>query len=280
MVRLPGLVIIASLLLLALWKIPQLQVSGLFDVSDQELFSLRDATRRTIAQIIAGTLLFVGAYFAWRRIAAMEEGTEVERQGQITDRYIRVVEQLGSGSFQVRIGAIYALERIARNSRSDHGPIMEMLTAFVSERSTTGRQLRSEPEADVVTALKVITRRNRTIDVDTLEIRGAHLRGVNLSTRSLGGIDFVDTNLSHAVMYDADLADSGFYASDLTSSVLAESRLVGGVFGGRNFNDTGLHRTNLKGVDLSGVTGLEEDQLRVAINDDETTILPRYLSRM
>ena len=35
----------------------------------------------------------------------------------------------------VRLGAIYALERISRDSRRDHWTIMETLTAFVRERA-------------------------------------------------------------------------------------------------------------------------------------------------
>jgi len=39
---------------------------------------------------------------------------ELTEQGQITDRYTKAVEQLGSDKLDVRIGGIYALERIAR----------------------------------------------------------------------------------------------------------------------------------------------------------------------
>jgi hypothetical protein len=34
----------------------------------------------------------------------------------------------------VRLGGIYALERIARDSESDHWAVMEVLTAFVREQ--------------------------------------------------------------------------------------------------------------------------------------------------
>ena len=35
----------------------------------------------------------------------------------------------------IRLGGIYALERIARDSEKDHGPIMEVLTAYVREKA-------------------------------------------------------------------------------------------------------------------------------------------------
>src|SRR5215469_5019076 len=39
------------------------------------------------------------------------------RSGQVTDRLTRAVEQLGNSNPQVRMGAIYALEQIAYNSK-------------------------------------------------------------------------------------------------------------------------------------------------------------------
>jgi hypothetical protein len=45
---------------------------------------------------------------------------ELTEQGQVTDRYTKAIEQLGSKELDVRIGGIYALERIARDSAKDH----------------------------------------------------------------------------------------------------------------------------------------------------------------
>jgi hypothetical protein len=53
----------------------------------------------------------------------------------VTDRYTKAIEQHGSDKLDVRIGSIYALERIARDSARDHPTVMEVLTAFIRERS-------------------------------------------------------------------------------------------------------------------------------------------------
>ena len=55
---------------------------------------------------------------------------ELTEQGQVTDRYTKAIEQLGSKELDVRIGGIYALERIARDSARDH-PIPALVLAFV-----------------------------------------------------------------------------------------------------------------------------------------------------
>jgi hypothetical protein len=53
----------------------------------------------------------------------------------VTDRYTKAVEQLGSDKLEVRIGGIYALERIACDSARDHPTVMDVLTAFIREHS-------------------------------------------------------------------------------------------------------------------------------------------------
>jgi hypothetical protein len=80
-----------------------------------------------VAQILGGTALLSGLYITWRTLQA-------NRQGQITDRFTRAIDQLGKVEdsqklFEIRVGGIYALERIARESEEDYWPIMEILTA-------------------------------------------------------------------------------------------------------------------------------------------------------
>jgi hypothetical protein len=60
---------------------------------------------------------------------------DVTRREQVGDRYIRAVEQFGSDILEVRIGAIYALERVTVDSPKDLPTVMEVLAAFIRERS-------------------------------------------------------------------------------------------------------------------------------------------------
>ena len=60
---------------------------------------------------------------------------ELTEQGQITDRFTKAIEQIGSDKLDIHIGGIYALERIARDSAKDHPTVMEVLTAFIREHS-------------------------------------------------------------------------------------------------------------------------------------------------
>jgi hypothetical protein len=78
----------------------------------------------TLVQLLGGTALLSGLYFTWRTL-------QVNREGQITERFTRAIDQLGSKELEIRLGGIFALERIARDSERDHAPIMEVLTAYV-----------------------------------------------------------------------------------------------------------------------------------------------------
>src|SRR5215203_1780764 len=59
-------------------------------------------------------------------------------QGQITERFTRTIDQLGSEKLEIRLGGIYALERIAKDSsEKDYSTVMEVLTAYVRQNSST-----------------------------------------------------------------------------------------------------------------------------------------------
>src|SRR5215204_2005114 len=72
---------------------------------------------------------------------SQEQNQRLIEQGQITERFTRAIDQLGKVDeknnklFEIRLGGIYALERIARESEEDHWPIMEVLTAYVRQHA-------------------------------------------------------------------------------------------------------------------------------------------------
>src|SRR5215207_3869121 len=56
-----------------------------------------------------------------------EEQIKADLQRRITESFTKAVEQLGSDKLQVRLGGIYTLERISRESDLDYWPVMEIL---------------------------------------------------------------------------------------------------------------------------------------------------------
>jgi hypothetical protein len=69
----------------------------------------RQGVRTASLALLAGTIGVVGAVYTARSFA-------LNRAGQITDRFTKAIEQLGHEELDVRLGGIYALERIARDS--------------------------------------------------------------------------------------------------------------------------------------------------------------------
>jgi hypothetical protein len=96
----------------------------------------------------------------------------LSREGHVTDRYTSAVSQLGSDSPYVRVGGIYALERIGHDSHRDRKTIIYVLGAFIRERSRTHPAHRLEvPDEDVLAALRTATRLVAGSDV-VLDLRG------------------------------------------------------------------------------------------------------------
>jgi Protein of unknown function (DUF2934) len=60
--------------------------------------------------------------------------TDADRQRRIVETFSKAVEQLGSDKLEVRVGAIFALERLSKESPEDYWTIMEVLAAFVRGR--------------------------------------------------------------------------------------------------------------------------------------------------
>ena len=84
--------------------------------------------------------------------------THIALLDQWQDRYTWAVEQLGSDKLDVRIGGIYALEQVARDSAGHHPEVVELLTAFVREHSRAQWPLSADDEPGVIHERERVTR--------------------------------------------------------------------------------------------------------------------------
>ena len=146
----------------------------------------------------------------------------------MTDRYTKAIEQLGSDKLDVRIGGVYALERIARDSARDHPTVMEVLAAFIREHSRdSGHCLSPAPtcrngrRADVQAAVTVIGRRDsRARPRADRPYPRRHPRRGNSGKQTWRARPFTKLDLTGAVLLDAAVARAVFYEADLTRSIL------------------------------------------------------------
>ena len=246
------------------------------------LQTARDAARGRLLTLgagllAAGALVFTALNFGLLRRTSektdqwQQRAYELTEQGQVTDRYTKAVEQLGSDKLDVRIGGIYALERIARDSEKDHPTIMEVLVTFIREHSPEQWPApKSEdvplPERmtrpDVQAALTVIGRRdagrdNRPIDLSGANLTRANLAEANLAKANLRDTIFTDADLTGAHLNEAYLNRARLNLAHLNEAHFDSSRLVsahleGAHLRGTHFDHATLIGANFTGADLYG----------------------------
>jgi hypothetical protein len=262
-----------------------------------ERVKAENEVRTTLLQGLAGLLLLVGAIATWRQL-------RLSREGQITERFTRAIDQLDYGkSLEVRLGAIYALERIARDSERDHWPIMEVLTAYVRQHAAWKNDPQEEtpegqskpPAPDIQAILTVLGRRVRTferrkdqrLDLRATDLRGAalagaHLEGAFLWRANLEKADLPQADLKGASLFCARLARAALLQADLKGADLEGAILWGANLAGAHLEGAFLRGTHLEGAHLqaallTGAVGLTMQQIESAITD-ENTKFPDYIT--
>jgi uncharacterized protein YjbI with pentapeptide repeats len=275
-----GLVaVVGGLLTLAIWVVPGVLVgaprNGLAEAD--RLKALNDA-RSSLVTVVGGLLLFtgalIGAVLTSRTIQVNRATVEVSRQGQITERFTRAIDQLGQhgqDKLDVRLGGIYALERIARESAEDHMPIMEVLTAYLREHArvqSAGAVGPLHPEhqarstdadqpprlrADVQAIATVLGRRpdeRRRQEQGRLDLQEVDLRLANLHRAHLEEADLSDAHLERADLRDAHLERANLYRVHLEEAVLREAHLEEALLYRAHMEGAVLTYARLEGADL------------------------------
>jgi hypothetical protein len=298
-----------------LWWLPRWQAADvvLTPNDPNARVTAENELRRTMATVVAGTVVFLTGLAAWRNLAIARATLAITREGQITERFTKAIEQLGATDdkgqprLEIRLGGIYALERIARDSCRgdlpppercrDHGPIMEVLTAYVRQnaparlvRADQVEETDAESSTDVRAVLTVIGRRTleqRKSETRPLDLAGRHLRGAklgrahleraDLSWAGLHGADLSwahlnDANLSSAEFSYADLSNANLTWAHLTNADLSNANLNIAYFAGTDLAGAHLNEANLAGADLAAAQGLTQAQVDSAITDEYTRL--------
>jgi Pentapeptide repeats (8 copies) len=171
---------------------------------------------------------------------SQEQTQRLTERGQITDRFTRAIDQLGKTDgegnrlFEIRIGGIYALERIARESEEDHWPIMEVLTAYVRQHAHSPREEGQGDEADA--AIEKESVEDSSGESETTEVPTpdpdiqAIMTVLGRRTRSFGegepeALDLHETRLSKANLWEANLKGANLSGADLSRAYLTRDQL-------------------------------------------------------
>ena len=231
---------------------------------------------KVLAEVLAGSFFLVTLFIGWQQLRSTQDQLEVARRGQITERYTRAVDQLGSPQATIRTGGIYALERIAQESSTDHRAVMELLGNFLrssapangSDKERHWQTVRGTlPPPDAAAAATVTGRRDTTnepaSDKPCSALGGPNfpcvltLRAVNFSTMTLTEANFARVDLRGSLFNYANLAFADLKGADLSGSDLRGANLRLADLTGAN-----LHGARLMSTNMHLVKGLTCDQLR------------------
>jgi hypothetical protein len=229
------------------------------ELAREQLLKARNDIRTAGIQIVGGTALLAGLVFTNRTLG-------LNQQGQITDRFTKATDQLGSDKLDIRLGGIYSMERIARDSKNDQGPVMEVLTAFVRDHApatptstastgtTSTASVGPTVPTDVQAVLTVVGRRNALNDPLAYGPYGPDLSGANLTHADLSVANLAEANLRNANLFGANLTLAALF--------------------GANLSGANLTHANLARAHLGSVTGLVQAQIDSAATDPATELPP------
>jgi uncharacterized protein YjbI with pentapeptide repeats len=225
------------------------------------------------AAIGVGGTVIVGLAGFWANVRSTNKLAGLTEQGQLTDRYSKAIEQLGSDKLDVRIGGIYALERIARDSPRDHPTIMEVLAAFIREHSREqwppaepgAESPERSPRSDVQAALTVMGRRDAPRDTRPIDLSDADLAGAKLPRHA----GLAKAKFMRAVLIGVDLTEQDLSGADLAGADLTKAKLIGAKLSPADLTkaeradakhtDARPIAANLTGADLTGADLTEAD---------------------
>lgn len=244
----------AGISYLLIWYLPDViarhDVGNIHGIHLQEA---RDAARGRLLTLGAGLFAAGALLFTGRNYHVARQTLEVTEQGQVTDRFTKAIDHLGSSRIDVRIGGIYALEQVARDSDRDHPIVVEVLSSFIrrhSQRPLTplgpgekepGRSTRP----DIQAAITVIGRRDEKSDIHVLDLNHANLAGAILEGAKLTVLFIDDKGVPH-------LGRAKFTGKTRIGVNLADAKFNGATLKSANLTLASLPRANFTGADLTG----------------------------
>jgi len=270
---------------------------------------------QTIFQGVTSLTAVAAVLFTFQSLDYTADATRATRdqvrladRGQITDRFSRAIDQLGQvgpDKLSIRLGGIYALERIMRDSPEDGPTIIEVLCAFIRTNARDpqpGKAQEIPPSSDDVrAAITVLGRRpkphapqNQQLDLAgtqlslqgislkkgnfagadliSADLTAADLSGVDMSRSNMLGVDLFEAALPFALLQYANLRDADLRDADLREVDFRNANLSGSDLRNAYLGEAKLDRANLRGVNLTGVTGITSQDLRCTWVDERTQL--------
>ncbi|MEU6154195.1 pentapeptide repeat-containing protein [Actinosynnema sp. NPDC047251] len=238
---------------------------------------LRARTWAQLGGLVTSLVTVVALVFTSLSLHETRRQVDATMTAQLAERFTKAVDQTGHDKPHVRLGGIYALGTIARDS-ADHRPTVgRVLSAYVRRHRELGpdgcaADVGRGP-VDVAAALDTALEVGASHAVnfarsclDGVELPGAALRCANLTGASLRVADLRGADLGEARLagarLDVDAADDPHpFGANLSRANLSHARL-----GGADLRHADLTGADLTGADLADarLTGADLTGARLA----------------
>lgn len=208
----------------------------------------------------------LGATKSVKRQRVNSKGKKVFEKGELEEPDFSkpVMEEISEPNLEVRIGAIYALERIAQDSPRDHIQIVDVICAYIRNNAQqTNLTVREAPfkratiRPDVQVALQVLGRRRengKRIErqrFHRMDLSGTDLSGADFSKGDFFGAILANCRLEACDFDETDLGGAQFQGSLLCYSTFWNTKLVGADFSHSKISPT-KWTTSINRAELSG----------------------------
>lgn len=218
------------------------------------------------ASSLPGIAALAALLFTWVSVEQSGEQLRIAERGQVTSRFNAAIRNLSSSAVDVRLGGIYGLERLMRDSPPDQPTVVTLLTAYVRER-THGQMDGSadaRPATDIQAVMTVLANRDPARDGEgDFDLRNVHLRHLGYmgmwdrARQRVIGINFPEADFSAADLTSADFANARLVGAVMTGSVLREATLDGAELSDADLTDGDLTGAHLKHADLRRIQAEE-----------------------
>ncbi|MFC3736784.1 pentapeptide repeat-containing protein [Paractinoplanes deccanensis] len=258
--------------LLAAWIVvlprrlaPALPASVIRKLGDRDRIELGDARlklqndmRGTALQSIAGLAVLAGAVIALQQLGddrqQAREAQELTRQGQVSDRFSRAVDQLGSDRIEVRLGGIHTLVQVSEQDGPHEQVVFQVLASYLRraaapspKRSPAKPRPLAVRAPDCQAALNALIEPRGGPGTAALDLSGLDLSGAEIRGRYYPGAD------GDYRMAPADLVDADFRGTDLRGATFETVYLLGSRFAGADLRGADFARADMSLHDEEGI---------------------------
>ena len=225
---------------------------------------------------MGGVLLAIGAVIAHKRAAALERAAEAQagaaqaqaaankgaEDGRRQERLKNAIEHLGHASDSVRLGGVYELFHLAKDTEDLRQTVLDILCAYV--RRTTGeakyrKEYGAKPSEEIQSLLTLLfvleyaTFEGCRVDLQGSWLNGAvlhqaHLRVADLSRTHLQGAKLHEAHLQGVDLFGAHLQGADLFRTYLQGADLSRTHLQGAEFFGTHLQGAKLSAAHLQGA--------------------------------